>query len=195
MNSACSSHGEEGDAKLGGGGCLALVSIVMRWFGRWLRGRRLRWWWAESAVGGRRRRCRWERNAGRRRERRSRWHLCHWWGAALMEIMVVTPVVEVEVGADVAAAGAGDGRKRKWWAATAVEKKGEIPLGREKCGGDDGFPTGGDNGGGGWRHGWEGEREEGETVEKEEKQGRWLVFLRVWTRFSPPSGHQIRLYL
>jgi hypothetical protein len=32
-----------------------------------------------------------------------------------MEIMVVKPVVELEVGADVAAAGAGEGRKRKWW--------------------------------------------------------------------------------
>jgi hypothetical protein len=31
-----------------------------------------------------------------------------------MEIMVVKPVVEVEVGADVAATGAGEGRKRKW---------------------------------------------------------------------------------
>ena len=32
-----------------------------------------------------------------------------------MEMMVVKSVVVVEVGADVAAAGAGEGRKRKWW--------------------------------------------------------------------------------
>jgi hypothetical protein len=32
-----------------------------------------------------------------------------------MEIVVVKSVVEVEVGADVAAADAGEGRKRKWW--------------------------------------------------------------------------------
>ena len=31
-----------------------------------------------------------------------------------MEIMVVKPVVEVEVADDVAAAGAGKGRKQKW---------------------------------------------------------------------------------
>jgi hypothetical protein len=32
------------------------VSDVMRWFGLWLRRRRLREWWLESAVGGRRKR-------------------------------------------------------------------------------------------------------------------------------------------
>jgi len=29
---------------------------MMRWFGRWLRRRRLREWWPESAIGGRRKR-------------------------------------------------------------------------------------------------------------------------------------------
>ena len=173
MNFACSSHdekerGKAGRRKLPGVG----VSVVMRWFGRWIRGRRLRWWWLESAVGGRRKSYRGERKVGRRRERRSRWLLCHWWGAGLMEIMVVKPVVEVEVGADVAATGAGEGRKRKWrcwWATAAVEEKGEALVEREKCGGEDGCRAGGENGGGGWRHDWEGERRERETAEKEEK--------------------------
>jgi len=52
-----------------------------------------------------------------------------------MEIMVVKPIVEVEVGADVAAA--------------VVEKKGEASVEREKCGGEDGCPAGDDSGGGG----------------------------------------------
>jgi len=39
------------------------------------------------------------------------------------------------------------------------------------------------------------EKGERETTEKEEKKGRWLVFLRLWTQFSPPSGHEIHLYL
>jgi len=69
-----------------------------------------------------------------------------------MEIVVVKSVVEVEVGADVAAADAGEGRKRKWWCwwvAAAVVKKGEASVERENCGGEDGCPTGGDSGGGG----------------------------------------------
>ena len=42
------------------------VSSVMRWFGRWLRRRRLRWWWPESAMGGRRKGCRgWKSAEGR----------------------------------------------------------------------------------------------------------------------------------
>jgi hypothetical protein len=32
-----------------------------------------------------------------------------------MEMMVVKPVVTVEVGADVVASGAREGKKRKWW--------------------------------------------------------------------------------
>ena len=31
--------------------------------------------------------------------------------------------------------------------------------------------------------------------EKEKNRGVWLVFCQIWTRFYPPSGHQIRLYL
>ena len=63
--------------------------VVLGMSGLWLRRLRLWWRWPESAVGGRRKSCRGERKAGRRRERRSRWLLCHWWGARLMEIMVV----------------------------------------------------------------------------------------------------------
>jgi len=96
--------------------------------------------------------------------------------------------VEVEVGADVAAAGAGEGRKRKWWcwwAAASVEKRGETSVEREKRGREDGCPAGGDSGGGGWRHGWEGERRE--------RGGRKRRKTREVAGFSP--GHQIHLYL
>jgi hypothetical protein len=42
---------------------------------------------------------------------------------------------------------------------------------------------------GGWSGG---ERERG----KLQKQGQWeLVFCWIWTWFSPPSGHQLSLYL
>jgi hypothetical protein len=32
-----------------------------------------------------------------------------------MEMMVVEPMVTVEVGVDVVASGAGEGKKQKWW--------------------------------------------------------------------------------
>jgi hypothetical protein len=47
----------------------------------------------------------------------------------------------------------------------------------------------------GWRSsGREREREKRERW-LEEKQGRSWFFGLFWTRFSPPSGHQIHLYL
>jgi hypothetical protein len=37
---------------------------------------------------------------------------------------------------------------------------------------------------------------EGEEREKNcRNKGKWLVFVRLWTRFSPLSGHEIHLYL
>jgi len=43
MNSACSSHDEEERGKTGRRKLPDVgVSVMMRWFGRWLRGRRLR---------------------------------------------------------------------------------------------------------------------------------------------------------
>jgi hypothetical protein len=47
----------------------------MRWFGRWLRRRRLREWWPDSANGGRRKKFAEERERLEGEERESRWLL------------------------------------------------------------------------------------------------------------------------
>jgi hypothetical protein len=39
------------------------------------------------------------------------------------------------------------------------------------------------------------ERERERRQKKKKNRGRWLVFPRFWTRFSPPPGHQTRHYL
>jgi len=46
----------------------------------------------------------------------------------------------------------------------------------------------------GWRSSGR-EREKRERWLEEKKQGRSCFFGLFWTRFSPPSGHQIHLYL
>jgi hypothetical protein len=72
-----------------------------------------------------------------------------------------------------------------------VEEKEKQLVERDKCGGEGGGQAGGDSGG-----------VAESTVERErrerlvaEKLGRTLVFSKVWTQFSPLSGHEMQPYL
>jgi len=65
--------------------------------------------------------------------------------------------------------------------AAAVEKKGEASVEREKCGGEDGCPSGGDSGGGGFGWWLERRRERGRE-KKLQKRGREAGF---WPTLDP----------